>query len=596
MLKKILLVEDQALIALNTSTILQAEGFSIVTAYNGLQALDLAFTDTDISLVLMDIDLGSGMDGTETARLILEKKDLPIVFLTSHAEKEMVARVKNITRYGYVLKNSGEFVLLEAIQMAWELFSANKKIVSEAKETGHLRNLFEYVVKHTPVGIVVLDRDFRYLYVSDQIIRDNKFEFADLKGLSHYELHPNLPEKLKQLHRRAMEGEVLHCADDTFTRPDGSTDYTSWEMRPWHESGGQIGGIIIYTTILNKYKKLLTEASKKAEDYSSIFNNAPVGIFISTIDGHMLHANLSAVRMMGAVNEEEGLRYFNSEDSPFNVDPSRRQDLWQLLKVCEGVENFEFPGRTIQGDIRWFSMNISLRRQEDGPVLMEGFVRDISESKSWADQLLALNGRLEKALDEKKQLMKELNHRVKNNLLMVNSLLRLKEYAGDINLSDIRSQVQAIGLVHEKLSYSDSQSRVNLREYLDDLVETVFSSFASRKVSIKSSVCDIPVSSKIALELGLIVNEIAMNSLKYAFAGKDDPEFFISLQLWKNGGCLFTAGNNGQPFRDPQEVTGRKTLGLRLIDEMVKQMGGTCTLESSPSPLFRIILPDIAGE
>lgn len=70
----------------------------------------------------MDIDLGDGkMDGTEAAEMILNEYELPIVFLTSHAEKEMVEKGKGITRYGYVLKNAGEFVLIEAITMAFEL-------------------------------------------------------------------------------------------------------------------------------------------------------------------------------------------------------------------------------------------------------------------------------------------------------------------------------------------------------------------------------------------------------------------------------------------------------------------------------------------
>ena len=111
-MKKILLVEDEAIIALSEAGIIQRHGYKIITAYNGEAAVDSVRSDPEISLVLMDIDLGTGIDGNETARRILKQRELPIVFLTSHAEKHMVDKVKDITRYGYILKNAGEFVLM----------------------------------------------------------------------------------------------------------------------------------------------------------------------------------------------------------------------------------------------------------------------------------------------------------------------------------------------------------------------------------------------------------------------------------------------------------------------------------------------------
>lgn len=83
--------------------------------------------DSDISMVLMDIDLGRGIDGTEAAQRIVANRDIPIVFLTSHSEKEYVDKVKKISGYGYVLKSSGEFVLIESIKMAYTLVAAKRE-------------------------------------------------------------------------------------------------------------------------------------------------------------------------------------------------------------------------------------------------------------------------------------------------------------------------------------------------------------------------------------------------------------------------------------------------------------------------------------
>jgi len=125
--RKILLVEDEALIALSTEQRLEARGYEVVVVHNGEDAVSTAVEDAEIDLVLMDIDLGAGIDGTEAAEQILRRRDLPVVFVSSHTEKELVDRVRRITRYGYVVKDSGDFVLNASIEMAFELFEANQR-------------------------------------------------------------------------------------------------------------------------------------------------------------------------------------------------------------------------------------------------------------------------------------------------------------------------------------------------------------------------------------------------------------------------------------------------------------------------------------
>ncbi|MDQ7825929.1 MAG: histidine kinase dimerization/phosphoacceptor domain -containing protein [Candidatus Eremiobacteraeota bacterium] len=122
--KKILLVEDEAVATLIVTELLKRNGYEVANVSSGETAVEATRTDPSIDLVLMDINLGEGIDGTEAAKRILEVRGLPIVFLTSHAEQDMVEKVRGITRYGYVIKNSGNFVLLSSIEMAFELCEA----------------------------------------------------------------------------------------------------------------------------------------------------------------------------------------------------------------------------------------------------------------------------------------------------------------------------------------------------------------------------------------------------------------------------------------------------------------------------------------
>jgi len=155
--KKILVVEDQAIIALGVVMKLREYEYVPYEVSSGERALEFISMNPDTDLVLMDIDLGQGMDGTEAARRMLEVKDIPIVFLTAHAEREMVEKVRGITRYGYILKNSGDFVLRSSIEMAFELFDANRKLKATNAELSKSEELFRRMIETCPDSVILFE-------------------------------------------------------------------------------------------------------------------------------------------------------------------------------------------------------------------------------------------------------------------------------------------------------------------------------------------------------------------------------------------------------------------------------------------------------
>jgi len=124
--KILLLVEDDAVTGLASKTMLERNGYSVITAMSGEKAIEIALNNK-IDLILMDIELGGDIDGNKAAQEILSKKNIPVLFLTAHVEREMVEKVRRVTRYGYALKNSGEHVLLSSIEMAFDLYEAYEK-------------------------------------------------------------------------------------------------------------------------------------------------------------------------------------------------------------------------------------------------------------------------------------------------------------------------------------------------------------------------------------------------------------------------------------------------------------------------------------
>ena len=122
--RTILLVEDERIIALSETVMLEHHGYRVVTCATGEQAVELAINDPEIDLVLMDINLGPGIDGTQAAEMILAERELPVVFLSSHTESEVVEKTETITSYGYIVKNTGETVLTASVKMAFNTASS----------------------------------------------------------------------------------------------------------------------------------------------------------------------------------------------------------------------------------------------------------------------------------------------------------------------------------------------------------------------------------------------------------------------------------------------------------------------------------------
>ena len=172
--RTILLVEDEAIIAMTEAQAIEDFGYRVLTADSGESAVELAIKNPDIDLILMDIDLGEGIDGPEAAQRILKKRHVPIVFLTSHPEEEYVSRVREITRYGYVIKNSGDFVLRSSIETAFELYESEER--------------YRAAFRTSPDAISISTMDGEYVDVNEGFSRLTGFSRDEAVGTSSVEL------------------------------------------------------------------------------------------------------------------------------------------------------------------------------------------------------------------------------------------------------------------------------------------------------------------------------------------------------------------------------------------------------------------------
>ncbi|HLE42325.1 MAG TPA: PAS domain-containing protein, partial [Nitrospirota bacterium] len=129
----------------------------------------------------------------------------------------------------------------------------------------HAKNLMQYIISHAQSAIAVHDRDLKYIFVSDQYLHQYNVKEQDVIGKHHYDVFPDLPQKWRDVHQRVLAGAVESQEEDPYEREDGSVDWTRWECRPWHESDGSIGGLIVYTEVITDRKRR-EEALRASEE------------------------------------------------------------------------------------------------------------------------------------------------------------------------------------------------------------------------------------------------------------------------------------------------------------------------------------------
>jgi len=329
--------------------------------------------------------------------------------------------------------------------------------------------------------------------------------------------------------------------------------------------------------------KRTEELSQSEKRFRSIIEDSEAGYFLIGVDGTYKDVNEGWLKMHEYSRRDEIVgKPFTLTQDPEETE--RAIELLQALLRGERISTTEFSRITKSGK-RKFHMFTAQPVYQNGEISeVEGFLFDITDRK--------------KAEQEKTFLMNELNHRVKNNLLMINSLVRLKESAleGRADLSDIRHQIDAIRIVHEKLYKTSDITHINMNDYIQDLLSTIFLSFASETVTLDSQVENLYLNAKDAVALGLIINEIATNAIKYGFgtgnsAGKK-AEFNVRMMKdFDTNEYVLSLSNSGKPFPEDISIENSETLGLRLISILARQLDGTVELQKTPQPLYTIRFP-----
>ncbi len=237
-----------------------------------------------------------------------------------------------------------------------------------------------------------------------------------------------------------------------------------------------------------------------------------------------------------------------------------------------------------------------MRRRLDGSVThYQGIAIDITDRKQAQEKIKT-------SLLEKETMLKEIHHRVKNNLQVISSLLSLQSgYVHDENYRKIfqesQDRVKVMANIHTMLYQSADLARVDFGGFIRDLAGRLQQSYgsAASPVEIHANVSDVSLPIETSIPCGLILNELVSNALKHAFPEGRGGEVNISMKA-EGDHFTLTVQDNGIGFPEAVDFQNTQSLGLELVNLLVGQINGTIDLQVDGGTTFTITFPAVSGE
>lgn len=325
---------------------------------------------------------------------------------------------------------------------------------------------------------------------------------------------------------------------------------------------------------------------------------------------------IPAVTFMGSLHEErielyvspqiQSLLGFSQEEwlsDPFlwyrQLHPDDRDRCnHEFARGCRtgGPFRADFRALARSGEIVWVHGEARVVRDEQGlPLFIQGVAYDITESKRAEEALREFATKIQASLAEKEVLLKEIHHRVKNNLQVISSLLRLQSaHVVDARSLELflesRHRIQSMALVHEKLYQSGDLSHVDFGGYLRSLADLLLRSYetAPGRIGLELAVGEVHLDIDVALPLGLVVNELVTNALKYAFPDGRAGAIRISLETISEERGVLVVADDGIGLPETFDVESAATLGVQLVGALAQQLDGVLHVRRSPGAEFRL--------
>lgn len=469
-----------------------------------------------------------------------------------------------------------------------ELHTINEELNSRNLELGQINNDLQNLLSSINIPILMLDGQLkirRFTPLAQQIFNliptDLGRPFSDIHTtLDIPDLGAAIQETIDTL--TIQEQEVR----------DRHGHWYSLRIRPYRTVDNRIDGVVIGTIDIDTLKRSEI-AIAAARDYANaIVETVRQPLIVLAADLRVIRANqcfYNTFELSPAQTEQQSI--FALGNGVWDL-PSLRSLLEAILSSNTEFQDFEMTQSLPAQTPRMLLLNarkIVDDRQEQSILLA---IEDITERRQAEAQL-------HESLAEKEVLLRELHHRVTNNLQIISSLLNL--HGNRITdpqlreiLQDSQNRVRAMAMIHEILYQSSNLAALNFTEYIQTLVNHLFESYTVDRAAISLRVevqAGVTINVDKAVLCGLIINELVANALKHGFPNGARGEVLVTLVTSGKKTIALSVANNGSSLPADFDINNGRSMGLTLVLSLIKQIKGKLEIETGAMTVFKIIFP-----
>ncbi|MAD41858.1 MAG: histidine kinase [Arcobacter sp.] len=365
-----------------------------------------------------------------------------------------------------------------------------------------------------------------------------------------------------------------------------------------------ITGFIIYI-IINHLQKLLKTIDKAYEDlkekekdrlapYEFALDNSVDAIHWFNMEGKFVYVNNATCQLDGYSKEEFNNLYLEDIDPKFN-----RTTAIECMEQIKSTPNWRIESTHKKKDGTIYPVEVSGHSiYYNGLEYICAFARDMTQRLEYRNKLTTMNIELQKSLKEKDILLKEIHHRVKNNMEIISSMLNMQMYKYDDKrfkelMIESRSKIHAMALVHEFLYLGDDLSSINVNDYIERLLDDTKDLYISQDthLDIDLHVHKIEFSINRCIQIGMLLHELCVNAFKYAF--KQNKKNLLCLHMKViDGNIHLQIRDNGKGLKNIDELKKSESIGMQLIHSIVGfQLYGTIEFKNNNGLECNIIFP-----
>lgn len=524
--------------------------------------------------------------------------DVNMEYVRDNMRRRIEKEIKTIQYTFKAKRKTGETIYVEVkgstmmYNRKLSIIGTLQDITERIKAEEELRNSRQKLLLHverTPLAVIEWDMNFnvaQWNFSAEKVFGWNKNEVIGKNA------EIIIPPEAK-IHVSTIWNELIRktggerSTNENITK-DGKRILCEWYNTPLINDSGEVIGVASLVEDVTERYKAEEMLKLQGEFLRTVIDTDPNFVFAKDWDGKFTLVNKAVAENYNTTAEE----LIGKSDADFN---NNTEEVAHFLNndrevISQGKAKFipeEVVTNTKTGETKWYQTIKVPLKSTDGSMQVLGVAADITARKL-AEEIT------QRSLKEKELLLKEIHHRVKNNLQIIVSLLKLQSKfvfdARDLEIfNKSRSRVETMSLIHEKLYKSQDISQIDIGNYLKDLISHLLKAYSVNSVNTDFEINaeNIQVTIDTAIPCGLIVNELINNILKHAFPygyrGK------IQLNLFRSGeNIILEVIDNGIGLPENIELDNNDSLGMQLIDTLVKQLDGVIEVTRNAGTKFSI--------